>query len=601
VITAYPMLVHHLWQSTWFAGAAGLLTLLLKRNRARTRYWVWLAGLVKFLVPFGALVSLAGHLSMPRWRHQAPLMLHPAISFVMGDMNESALPLAKEALSAPQSGDSRLPVILFGVWACGFMAVTFRWLQRWIRVRADVRTARPLPIEVGIPVVSSPSLREPGVFGVFRPLLLLPEGIAEQLSNAEWEAILAHELCHARCYDNLTAAIYMLVETIFWFHPLVWWMGKRLVVEREFACDEEVLRLGSEPKVYAEGILKVCELYLESPLDCVPGVTGSNLRRRLRAIMTQRKAEKLGLGKKLLLAAAGMVAVAGPIFLGVLDIREIRAQSAALVAPRFEVASIKPCQGANQVLRRGVNSSPGRLRTGCAPLLDANGIGLIRDAYVSFADGHLNNELTPINGGPPWLHSAFYEINAKVEGNPSVAMMMGPMLQVLLEERFQLKVHHQTSDSPVYFLTVARGGPKLPLFTGGSCAPRSTFPPPPLPPGQEYCRSQISAKSPASMEVQGGTLDEFSKLLFLVVDRPVINKTGISGRFDIHVEFSRVGTKMAGMPLLQPTDGQPPASDPTGPPSIFTALQERLGLRLESGKGPVEALVIDHIESPSEN
>jgi uncharacterized protein (TIGR03435 family) len=103
------------------------------------------------------------------------------------------------------------------------------------------------------------------------------------------------------------------------------------------------------------------------------------------------------------------------------------------------------------------------------------------------------------------------------------------------------------------------------------------------------------------MEVQGGTLDEFSKLLLLVVDRPVINKTGIPGRFDIHVEFSREGTKMAGMPLMQLNEGQPPVSDPTGPPSIFTALQERLGLRLESGKGLVETLAIDHIERPSEN
>src|SRR5579862_2046825 len=160
MITVYPMLLHHLWQSTLFAAAAGLLTLLLKRNRARTRYWIWLAGLVKFLVPFGVLVSLGGHLSMLRWSHQAPLMVQPAISFVMGDMNESPLPRAKEALPAPQPGGSRLPAILFGVWACGFMAITFRWLQLWIRVRADVRTAKPLPIEIGIPIVSSPVLRE---------------------------------------------------------------------------------------------------------------------------------------------------------------------------------------------------------------------------------------------------------------------------------------------------------------------------------------------------------------------------------------------------------------------------------------------------------
>jgi uncharacterized protein (TIGR03435 family) len=127
----------------------------------------------------------------------------------------------------------------------------------------------------------------------------------------------------------------------------------------------------------------------------------------------------------------------------------------------------------------------------------------------------------------------------------------------------------------------------------------SRFPPPsPMATGPyRHCRSNISSLSPSSVELQGATLDEFSKLLLAVLDRPVINKTGITGRFDIHVEFSREGTKMAGMPLMR--DGIPaPASDPTGAPSILL-LQEQLGLRLEQAKGPVEMFVIDHIERPT--
>ncbi len=115
------------------------------------------------------------------------------------------------------------------------------------------------------------------MFGIFRPVLLLPEGITERLTAAQLEAILAHELCHVRRRDNLTAAIHMVVETVFWFHPLVWWIRARLIDERERACDEEVLRLGSEAEVYAESILEACKLYLESPLACVSGVTGSDL------------------------------------------------------------------------------------------------------------------------------------------------------------------------------------------------------------------------------------------------------------------------------------------------------------------------------------
>ena len=95
-------------------------------------------------------------------------------------------------------------------------------------------------------------------------------------------SVTEHELCHARRRDNLTSAVHMIVETVFWFHPLVWWIGARLVEERERACDEAVLSLGSEPLDYAEGILTVCMSYVESPLSLVSGVTGANLKKRIQ-------------------------------------------------------------------------------------------------------------------------------------------------------------------------------------------------------------------------------------------------------------------------------------------------------------------------------
>ena len=112
-------------------------------------------------------------------------------------------------------------------------------------------------------------------------MLLLPEGIANRLTPEQLQTILDHELCHVRRRDNLTAAIHMLVESVFWFHPLVWWIGARLVEERERACDEQVLRSGNEPRAYAEGILKVCQFYLASKLACVAGVSGAQLKMRI--------------------------------------------------------------------------------------------------------------------------------------------------------------------------------------------------------------------------------------------------------------------------------------------------------------------------------
>jgi hypothetical protein len=168
-------------------------------------------------------------------------------------------------------------------------------------------------------MLSSASFIAPGVFGVIRPVLLLPDGIANELAAAEFKAILAHELCHVRRRDNLVTMMHMVVEAVFWFHPLVWWLGGRLIDERERACDEEVMRSGSEPEVYAEGILKICELYLQSPLKCMAGVTGSNLTKRIEAIMNNPPALELSFAKKAWLAIAGVLAVAIPVILGVTE------------------------------------------------------------------------------------------------------------------------------------------------------------------------------------------------------------------------------------------------------------------------------------------
>jgi tetratricopeptide (TPR) repeat protein len=110
----------------------------------------------------------------------------------------------------------------------------------------------------------------------------------------------------------------MIVEAVFWFHPLVWWIGVRLVDERERACDEEVLRLGNEPQVYAEGILNVCRIYLESPLRCVSGVTGSDLKKRIHAIVAGRVAPNLSFARKASLAIAAIAALAAPLVVGLI-------------------------------------------------------------------------------------------------------------------------------------------------------------------------------------------------------------------------------------------------------------------------------------------
>src|SRR6202023_1283023 len=115
------------------------------------------------------------------------------------------------------------------VWACGVAVVLFFWWREWRPIRTALRAAVPLRLGTAIAGGCSSGIVEPGIFGIGRPVLLLPEGITDRLTPAQLQAILSHELCHVRRRDNLGAAIHMLVESIFWFHPLVWGIGGRLV------------------------------------------------------------------------------------------------------------------------------------------------------------------------------------------------------------------------------------------------------------------------------------------------------------------------------------------------------------------------------------
>lgn len=135
----------------------------------------------------------------------------------------------------------------------------------------------------------------------------------------------------------------MIGETLFWFYPLLQWIGKRLVDERERACDEEVLRKIHDPQIYADGILNICRTYAESPLSCSAGVSGSDLKMRIRAILAGRIGGELNLARKLSLVAALMTILAAPILVGTLKASTGQGQTEK-PRPQFEVASIKPMQ-----------------------------------------------------------------------------------------------------------------------------------------------------------------------------------------------------------------------------------------------------------------
>lgn len=620
---------NHLWQSTIFAVAAALLTLVLRHNRAQIRYWLWLAASLKFLFPFAALVALGSQFS---WQSSTPIV-SSEMSVVIDAVSQpfsrpEVLAVATVPAAPSASVTSTALFALFAIWLAGCASILITWLVRWRRIAAAVR--RGLPIEEGrevemlrrlehaaglgtpIAFVLSDASLEPGVFGIRTPTLLWPRSIGERLDDAHVEAILTHEVSHVRRRDNLAAAIHMVVQAVFWFHPVVWWLGARLVDERERACDEAVIGLGSEPQVYAESILKTCRFCVESPLACVAGVTGSDLKKRIELIMRNDVGAALNRSRQLLIAAAAVLSIATPLAVGALNAPRLRAQSPATATdnPTFEVASLKPNKSGDGRMQIGVHPG-GRYTATNMPLR-----GLIQNAY----------QLQPFQlvDAPAWITDRF-DIVAKGEpeepGHGALfAARQGPnrnqlMLRALLADRFKLKVHTESREMPVYALTLARGdgrlGPQLkraavdcgamgaargrgPAPVPAPGAPDARRPEGVLPPDAMRCGIRIG---PGNIAAGGVVLPQFANMLAILAGRIVIDRTGLAGNFDIDLQITPEQ-----MPAFGP-GGPPPGAPPIDPngPSIFNAVQEQLGLRLESTKGPVDVLVIDHVEQPTED
>jgi bla regulator protein blaR1 len=623
---------NHLWQSTLFASAAALLTLLFRKNAARVRYGLWLAASLKFLIPFTLFIAIGNSLDL-HW--QQPVRITPPAVLLVKNFSQpfgvasSGNTLPAPLPSAKGKSFSYFPAVLLASWLGGSVVVLASYIRKGQRVRSVVRESDLLNhgrafealhrlqqhngIRVRIRMASSQSTMEPGVFGVFRPVLLLPSGMLERLSDTELEAIIAHECSHVRSCDNFVAVVHMLVEALFWFHPMVWWLGSKLVEERECACDEAVLQLGKDPQAYAEGILKVCEFYLESPLACVSGVTGSDMKKRIHAIMTHRIGRRLSWVKKLLLMSAGIFALAVPITVGLLKATPIRtrfqgsaemAVPAGGISPAVVLPSAIPAAGYVPVTDSPAPSNlpPSRVQSPVQAKVSFETVSIqpslncINPGVFSVKPGRFENTCVTVttlifsaygmqpyqlSSGPEWISSRRFDIEAK-SSSPDHPARQGQMLQSLLEERFHLKMHRETRDVPAYALTLAEGGPKFqpakddsgnPIVdvpkTDGSITLKGEV----RHPGPGEC---FTFTPPGFLECKAVPIEQMAGALATVFGRPVMNKTGLSGLYNFSVNW------------------EPSAAHPT-----LTAIQDQLGLVLRPEKGTAEVYVIDSVEKPS--
>lgn len=271
--------------------------------------------------------------------------------------------------------------------------------------------------------------------------------------------------------------------------------------------------------------------------------------------------------------------------------------SAQQTRPSFEVASVKPNVTGDR--RVSITTQPGGRFV-------ATGVSL--KTLIGFAYGVRDFQIL---GGPDWLDDDRWDIEARAqEGSisligptdPNVPSPIALRVQSLLSDRFRLNIHHDAKDLAVYDLTIAKGGPKLKLSEDQSAIrpPERGSPPPPVPQrGQPMPRGSMRMGR-GELEGTGVSLLGLIRGLSAQLGRTIIDKTGLTGLYDFKLQWTPDINRESGPFGRTGPDSTPPAPDLAGP-SIFTAIQEQLGLRLESAKGPVEVIVIDSVQKPSAN
>lgn len=419
-------LLDHLWQSTLFCGAVWALTLTLRGNGAAVRHGLWMAASVKFLVPFSLLFSAGAFISFA-----TPVDADPPI---VSEAVQVAAPVMMPALSIVQSAASPSPALLTGlfiVWLAGALLVSWRWFRAWRAAEAITRSSRQVP---GVPddVRISDADIEPAVAGVLHPVVLLPAALLQRLEPDQLQAILAHEREHIARRDNFTAHFQRLVEALFWFFPLVWWIGRRQVDERERACDEAVLDRGHDRAAYAEGILAVCRHAFAASSPATSPALSGDLTSRIRDILGTARPHALGALKAAALSIATVVVAAGPLAAGAFD---------DAARHRDYLASTERLLADSTIY---IETSTGN----AGPDLRANSRELtIRSTTLrELVAAAYDVSAKQVGGGGTWLDSPRYDIRAELPQSLDDSEDFDPralreLTNKVLASRFDLEIH----------------------------------------------------------------------------------------------------------------------------------------------------------------
>jgi beta-lactamase regulating signal transducer with metallopeptidase domain len=422
------LLVNHLWQSTLFCAAVWLITLALRANGAALRHALWLTASLKFLIPFSALFYIGAMAGLPTPVGTQPTLFAQALEVTAPVVSPTA-----SLITIDQSPDSNWGLMLALLWAAGALMVATRWFLAWHAADSIVRAARPAP---GSPLDAriTDAAIEPAVARVFSPVVLLPSALLGRLSSKQLGAVLAHERQHIERHDNLTAHLHRLVQTLFWFHPLVWWIGRQMMEERENACDEAVLERGHDAQEYAEGILAVCRHCheLASAGHASSAISG-DLTRRIRSIIRHVPPVSLGFCKAFALSACTLALSFGPLFAGAVDGAARRYAQVISDARNLDTADITVGTAAAGMGRR------------MAVVADEQLITIRNSTLRELVALSYGVHLADVTGGT-WLDSSRYDIHIQVRDGVADPENFDPValrgvVNRLLASRFDLQIH----------------------------------------------------------------------------------------------------------------------------------------------------------------
>ena len=526
------LLIESATRATLIAVDIGLALFVMRIKPASVLHAVWASVVLMLLLP--AWVA---------WGPKAPLPVLPPelgrtttmVALPVVDVPSTAPFQARNQSAPPMRLDSPVPM---GIYLVGLGVLLLRLAIGTVRANRLTSASCVVPVTVGL----------------LHPRITLPES-SREWPQAQLDAVLAHEGEHIRRRDPLFQWLALPNRAIFWFHPLSWWLERKLSGLAEEACDIAVLAQGHDPRDYSEYLLDLARSVKRagSRIDAVGmAMPGIGLKHRIRQMLSSVAVPRISRPRMAITAVACAI-LSATLATGTL----VRAQSET--RPEFEVASIKPSNSDGVSVRQ---IKPGSLTYRNRNLAE----------YIRLAYGVESYQLTH---GPAVSLAERYDILAKAAG-PVPESQVRLMLRSLLEDRFKLALHRETKELPVYVLTVAKGGPHFKASEDDG------------PMGAAPVDGSFRYRRTSMTYLAGTVLSNLPSL-----GRPVLDRTGLNGIYDFSLS------------LFDP-DTTRNESDPKGDiqQQMGNGLSEslkNLGLKLESQKGRVEILVTDHAEKPSEN